>query len=355
MAIRRICILGGTGFVGRHITEKLNTKDCFIRVLTRNREKHRDLLVLPNVDVVEANPNDPMSLSRHLEGMDAVINLVGILNENHPGRKDLPPERRGDFHRIHVELPRLVVNTCAKVGVQRVLHMSALGADPTAPSAYLRSKGLGQEIVRQAGEDSAALGWFTYLDGPKLVWGRGLHVTVFRPSVIFGRGDSLFNRFATLLRRVPLFLPLAKADAKMQPVWVEDVAEAFVKALDNPRTFGQRYDLCGPKVYSLGELVAYARTLIGSRKAVVPLPDWAAYAQAAVLEKLPGHLLTTDNLRSLSVDNTCAGEAFPAVFGIEPSTVEAVVPDYLGKGRSRTERLSRYRHGEGQPGEKQAS
>lgn len=345
MAIRKVCILGGTGFVGRHITEKLNARGIRVRILTRQRERHRDMLVMPNVELIEANPLDPAALSAYLEGMDAVINLVGILNERRTGRKDLPPERRGDFHQLHVELPRLVVNTCAKLGVQRVLHMSALGADPVGPSAYQRSKGLGQEIVRQAGEDSAALGWFTYLNGPKLVWGRGLQITIFRPSIIFGRGDSFFNRFASLLRRIPLFLPLAKPNARLQPVWVEDVAEAYVRALENPRTFGQIYDLCGPKVYTLRELVEYTRSLIGSHKAVLSLPDWMAYAQAGVLEHLPGKLLTGDNLRSLSVDNVCAGESFPAVFGIQPTPVEAVVPTYLGR-KSRTERLSRYRLGE---------
>ncbi|MEK8089924.1 complex I NDUFA9 subunit family protein [Thermithiobacillus plumbiphilus] len=345
MTIRKVCILGGSGFVGRHIAERLDAKGIRVRILTRNRENHRELLVMPNVELVEGNPLDPMTLTKQLEGMDAVINLVGILNERKRGRNDLPPERRGDFHQIHEELPRLVVNTCGKVGVSRVLHMSALGADPTAPSAYLRSKGIGQEIVRQAGEDSAAKGWFTYLDGPKLVWGQGLQVTIFRPSIIFGHGDSFFTRFARLLRRIPMFLPLAKPHARLQPVWVEDVAEAFVRALDNSRTHGQIYDLCGPRSYTLRELVEYTRSVIGSHKAIINLPDWLAYVQANVLERLPGKLMTRDNLHSLSVDNVCEADCFPAFFGIQPEAIETVVPGYLGKGRSRTERLSRIRLG----------
>lgn len=346
MGIGKVCILGGTGFVGRHIAERLNAQGIQVRILTRNPEKHRELLVMPKVELVEGNPLDPMTLSKQLEGMDAVINLVGILNERNRGRNDLPTARRGDFHQIHEELPRLVVNTCAKLGVKRVLHMSALGADPTAPSAYLRSKGVGQEVVRQAGEDSAAGGWFTYLNGPKLVWGSALRVTIFRPAIIFGRGDSFFTRFARLLRRIPLFLPLAKPHARLQPVWVEDVAEAYVRALDNPRTHGQIYDLCGPRSYTLRELVEYARMVIGSHKPIVNLPDWLAYAQASVLERLPGKLMTKDNFHSLSVDSICASDHFPAVFNIQPESIETVVPSYLGKGRSRTERLSRIRQRE---------
>ena len=346
MTIRKVCILGGSGFVGRHIAEKLDAQGIQVRILTRNREQHRELLVMPNVEVLEGNPLDPMTLSKQLEGMDAVINLVGILNERKRGRNDLPPERRGDFHQIHEELPRLVVNTCAKVGVSRVLHMSALGADPTAPSAYLRSKGIGQEIVRQAGEDSAAKGWFTYLNGPKLIWGQALQVTIFRPSIIFGRGDSFFTLFARLLRRIPFVMPLAKPHARLQPVWVENVAEAYVRALDNPHTYGQIYDLCGPRSYTLRELVEYTRTVIGGHKAIINLPDWLAYAQANVLERLPGKLMTKDNFHSLSVDNVCEnGDCFPAVFDIQPESIEAVVPGYLGQGRSRTERLSRIRLG----------
>jgi NADH dehydrogenase len=345
MAIKKVCILGGTGFVGRHLAERLSQKGYSIQILTRNRERYREkLLVLPGVDLIEGDAHNPITLEKHLAGMDAVINLVGILNERHAGRSDYPPERHGDFDRNHIELPRLVANTCAQVGVPRLLHMSALGADPVGPSAYLRSKGIGEEIVRQSGQDSAKLGHFTYLNGPKLVWGRGLKVTIFRPSVIFGEGDSFFNRFAGLLRAIPVVMPLAKAQAKMQPVWVEDVVTAYVRSLDNVATFGQAYDLCGPKVYTLGELVAYTQSLIGTHRAIVPLPDWLADLQAMVLEKLPGQMLTRDNLRSLSVDNICATPGYPSIFGIQPSALEAIVPGYLGTGSNKARRMADLRH-----------
>ncbi|MHB1202177.1 MAG: complex I NDUFA9 subunit family protein [Acidithiobacillus sp.] len=345
MAIKKVCILGGTGFVGRHLAERLSQKGCSVRILTRNRERYREkLLVLPGVDLLEGDAHNPITLEKYFAGMDAVINLVGILNERHVGRSDYPPERHGDFNRNHIELPRLVANTCAQVGVPRLLHMSALGADPVGPSAYLRSKGIGEEIVRQSGEDSAKLGHFTYLNGPKLVWGRGLKVTIFRPSVIFGEGDSFFNRFAGLLRSIPFVMPLAKAQAKMQPVWVEDVVTAFVKSLDNVATFGQAYHLCGPKVYTLGELVAYTQSLIGTHRAIVPLPDWLANLQAMVLEKLPGQLLTRDNLRSLSVDNICTAPGYPSIFGNQPSALEAIVPGYLGTGSNKAGRMADLRH-----------
>ncbi len=345
MPIHRIAILGGTGFVGRHLAERLCQDGHHVRVLTRNRERHReDLLVLPGLELVQTDVHDAAAFEKQIADRDVVINLVGILNERVPGRTDFPPGRHGDFERNHIELPRLVANTCARLGIRRLLHMSALGASPLAPSAYLRSKGIGEEIVRQAGEDSARLGHFAYLDGPKLVWGRGLWVTVFRPSVIFGEGDSFFNRFASLLRRIPGVLPLAQVQARMQPVWVEDVVEAFAKSIDSRSTFGKAYCLCGPKVYTLGELVRYTQTLTGTHRLVVPVCDSLATLQASLLEKLPGKLLTRDNLRSLSVASTCSGSDLEQAFGLKPASVESIVPTYLGRQADRAGRLSEIRN-----------
>ena len=332
---KRIVILGGSGFVGRHLAERLCKEGQQVRILTRNRERHREkLLVLPGLELVQTNVHDPIELERQLKNQDVVINLVGILHERRPGRNDLPPERHGDFEKNHIELPRLVANTCARVGVPRLLHMSALGANPVAPSAYLRSKGIGEEIVRQSGENSAALGYFTYLNGPKLLWGRGLHVTSFRPSVIFGDGDSFFNQFAQLLRSVPFFIPLAKAQAKLQPVWVEDVVSAFVQAMDDPKTYGKSYDLCGPKIYTLAEILRYTQSLIGKHQAIIPLCDLLATIQAMVFERLPGKIITRDNLLSLSVDNVCQQNDLLHAFGIEATAMESIVPDYIGGGRA---------------------
>lgn len=187
MNIKTVCVLGGSGFVGQHVVHLLAEKGYRVRVLTRKRERAKGLIVLPTVDVIEADVFDPTVLSRHFAGVDAVINLVGVLHESRPGRVDKPQARRGSFHQAHVELPRLALHACAEHGVKRFLHMSALGADPTSRSAYQRSKGVGEALVREASmAHSENERW--YLDGPKFVRGMGMQVTIFRPSVIFGRG-----------------------------------------------------------------------------------------------------------------------------------------------------------------------
>lgn len=298
MNIKKVCVLGGSGYVGTHLVNKLGMAGCSVKVLTRTREHAKTIMVLPNVEVVEANIFDPVDLNRHFAGMDAVINLVGILNETRPG----------GFQQAHVELPRKVVQACAATGVKRLLHMSALQADPNGPSAYLRSKGLGQAAV--------------------LEQGNGLAVTVFRPSVIFGREDSFLNMFAALLKITPLF-PLACPDAKFQPVFVEDVAQAFVASLRNPATFGQSYDLCGPQIYTLRELVELVGSMTGSKSRVVGLNPRLSYLQAWMMEWKPGRkLMTRDNYNSMQVDSVCKCE-FPRILDIRPSSVEAVAPLYL--------------------------
>lgn len=298
MNIKKVCVLGGSGYVGTHLVNKLCMAGYAVRVLTRTREHAKSVMVLPGVEVVEANIFEPVELNRHFAGMDAVINLVGILNENKPG----------GFQEVHVELPRKIVQACAAAGVKRLLHMSALQADPSGPSAYLRSKGQGQAVV--------------------LEQGNALAVTVFRPSVIFGQEDSFLNMFASLLKITPL-LPLASPDAKFQPVFVEDVAQAFVASLGNPATFGQSYDLCGPKVYTLRELVELVGSITGSKSRIVGLCPRLSYLQAWMMEWKPGKkLITRDNYYSMQLDSVCNCE-FPRVFDVKPSSVEAVAPLYL--------------------------
>ena len=342
MGIDRVCVLGGSGFVGRHIVHSLHNHGYRARVITRDVARNRDLRVLPGVEVVEGSPLSPADLDRHFADADAVINLVGILAEKKASRKDDPPQRRGDFHTVHVELPRQVAKACRRAGIHRLLHMSANGADPLAPSVYLQSKALGARVVLEAGGSGEEHGDMAWLDGPKLTRGQDLAVTVFEPSIVFGQGDSFFTRFAKLLRRIPLAFPLAGGDTRFAPVWVEDVAEAFVRSLEDTRTFGRTYPLCGPHEYAFADLLRMVADLEGVSRRVWPLPRWLGWVQAFVLEHLPGKLMTRDQLRSLQVDNTCS-EPFPAVFGIEPQPVEAVVPSYIGPGEYARDALYQYR------------
>jgi len=295
----RIVVLGGAGFIGHRLCERLAAGGHAVRILTRHRERHRDLLVLPTAQVVEADIHQPAVLRREFEGQDAVVNLVGILNES--GRQT--------FERVHAELPGKVVQACRQAGVGRLLHMSALGASPNAPSRYLQSKARGEQLVHEA-------------DGPEL------RVTSFRPSVIYGPGDSFTNRFARLLKQVPAFFPLACADARLQPVYVEDVVHAFTLALDRHATIGQRYALCGPQAYSLGEIVGIIARQLGLRRRIVPLGPALSRLQAEILQFAPGKPFTPDNFRSLGLPSTCES-SFPAIFGITPARFEAILPTYL--------------------------
>ncbi|MGA9854397.1 MAG: complex I NDUFA9 subunit family protein [Gammaproteobacteria bacterium] len=302
MSTTSICILGGSGFVGRHLAARLAQQDVAVKILTRSPARHRQLLVLPRVSLVVANIHDPETLKREFAGCDAVINLVGILNERgHRGR---------GFEQVHVELARKILAACTTAGVPRLLHMSALNAAEDAPSHYLRSKGRAAKRVLES-------------KGP-------LHITVFEPSVIFGPGDSFINRFAALLKMAPGIFPLACPRARFAPVYVGDVVAAFVRCLTLRASFGQRYSLCGPKIYTLRDLVRYTARVMGLHRLVIGLPRPLSWLQAALMEWLPGKPLSLDNYRSLKLDSVCEQNGFGAL-GIEPISLEAVVPSYLGK------------------------
>jgi len=322
MNMQTICVLGGGGFVGHHLISQLVARGYRVRVPARRRESAKHLLVLPTVEVIEADAHDPATLRALFNGVDAVINLVGILHESNPGRTDQPKARRGSFHHAHVELPRKVTQACAETGVRRLLHMSALGADPTSRSAYQRSKGVGEALVMEAGMRHSEDGdW--YLNGPKMVHGHGLDVTVFRPSVIFGPGDSFLTMFADLLKFAPV-VPLAGARARFQPVYVGDVARAFADALPRAETFGQRYNLCGPKVYTLAELVELTARSLGMKRVIVPLGNTLSYTFARLLELKPGKkIMTRDNHYAMLTDNVCP-DGFPEAFG-RPTALEGVL------------------------------
>lgn len=327
MKIERICILGGSGFVGTHLVSLLAARGIEVRVLSHRRELAKELILLPTVEVVEVDVHDACELARQFRGMDAVVNLVGILHEDKVGRVDLPSARRGDFQHVHIELARKVVHACDEAGVHRLLHMSALGADPNSRSAYQRSKGIAEALVREAGmRHREHENW--YLDGPKFIHGYGLNVTLFRPSVIFGRGDSFLSLLARLLKWFPV-MPLGSAASRFAPVHVGDVARAFADSLDRPATYGQTYDLCGPRAYTLRELVEYVGTVIGKRRAIFALGKWPAYFQAWLLEWMPGRkLMTRDNHYAMCTDNVCPGP-WPEVFDFQPTALEAIAPEYL--------------------------
>ena len=313
MNIDSVCILGGTGFVGRHIANRLANTDVRIKVLTSHPERNRHLLPIPNLRLHSANVHDETALRRELADVDAVINLVGVLNDsNKPG---------SGFEAAHVELPDKLVSACRASGVGRLLHMSALGADPEAPSRYQQTKGRGEQRVMAAHGDDLA-------------------VTVFRPSVVFGREDSFLNTFAGMLRVAPVLM-LPTPDARFQPVYVGDVADAFTDALGRRASFGHAYDLCGPEVYSLRELVEYCAATMGLKRRIIGLPDGLSRLQARVLERLPGKLYTYDNYLSSTVDNVCSGNDMDAL-GIHPTGMDAVVPYYLG-GRRQRQRYNDYR------------
>lgn len=313
MKRHHIAILGGSGFVGSNLAARLVRDGHSLRILSRRAERHRDLLVLPDLEIIECNVHDEAALTAALAGCDVVINLVGILNERgHNGK---------GFYRAHVALPQKVVDACRANGITRLLHMSALGADAeNGSSFYQRTKGAGEATVHAAG---------------------GLQVTSFRPSVIFGEEDHFINRFAGLLALTPLLFPLACAEAQFAPVWVGDVVEAYARSIDNPATYGQGYELCGPRRYTLKQLVEFTATTLGLRRRIVALPDWLSRLQAFLLEFAPGKPFSRDNYDSMHTPNICTGP-FPKLFGITPRSIESLAPRYLER-HSRYNRFDRYR------------
>ncbi len=308
MKVRSVCVIGGSGFLGSHVVRQLAARGISVRVPTRRRERAKELIVLPTVDVVNADVHNPATLARLVAGSDAVISMAGIL---HAGRA-------GDFMRVHTELPRKIVDACREGGVRRLLHVSALKAAHDAPSDYLRSKAGGEQQVRVAQAS-------------------GVRTTIFRPSVIFGREDRFLNLFARLAHALPVIL-LACPKARFQPVYVEDVARAIVDSLEMPQTYDQNLDLCGPTAYTLQELVEYVCRLVQLERPILPLNDEMSHLLAGMMEWLPVKLLSRDNTLSMKVDSVCDCP-FPDMFGFLPSPLEAVVPFYLLDNTPR----SRYR------------
>jgi NADH dehydrogenase len=314
--MNKILVIGGAGFVGRHIVARLVGQGLRVTVPTRHRARAGHLILLPTVEVVESDVSNDDALDLLLRDHDAVINLVGILQ----GSRGTPYGR--EFARAHVELPKRIVAGCTRHGVGRYLHMSALGADPQGPSMYQRSKGDGEAAVR-----ASSLDW-----------------TIFQPSVIFGPEDRFLNTFATLAKVFPV-LPIGGADVRFQPVWIGDVAQAFVNALDNRATYRKSYELVGPRVYTLRELVQFAAAASGHPRPVLALPGGIAQLQARMMELAPGEpLMSRDNLDSMKVDNIASRQPYvPAPeLGITPTAMEAEAPRYLSGQTVRT-RLDAFR------------
>jgi uncharacterized protein YbjT (DUF2867 family) len=300
-----VVVFGGTGFIGSHLVARLVQEGARVTVPTRRYENGKHLTFLPGVEVVEADIYDGAVLRTLLAERDAAVNLVGLLHS----RRGVPygPE----FRRAHVELPRMIVDACADEKVARYLHMSALGADRDGPSMYQRSKADGELAARSHPEVAA---------------------TIFRPSVVFGPGDKFLTVFARMQRFLPV-IPLACAGATFQPVYVGDVAEAFTSALRNPKTRHLVFQLGGPQIYTLGELVRLAGRYAHHERPVIELPPALGYLQARLFELLPGTpLLSRDNLDSMKVDNVIdpAIQALTAAtLGIKLTALEAVAPHYL--------------------------
>jgi uncharacterized protein YbjT (DUF2867 family) len=297
MTIRQICVIGGAGFVGSSIVRKLDVAGYQVKVLTRHRERAKHLILLPHVQVQACDINDSIALADALKGCDAVINLVGILHET----------KHSTFESLHHQLPKRIAQLCQDLGIKRLLHMSALQSSETAPSRYLRSKAQGEVAL--------------------CAYHKTIAITIFKPSVIFGRGDQFLNLFASLIKYLPVIL-LAKPEAKFQPIWVEDVATIFVNSLQNDDTYSNSYELAGPTVYSMRELVQKVMKLLSKARPIVGLSDRLSMLQAWVMEWLPVKLITRDNVRSMEVDSV-ASEPIASEIALTLMPIEAVMPEYI--------------------------
>ena len=304
----RVAVLGGTGFVGRSVCEHLvraaGGASLTIVVPTRRAMHGNSVRFLPGVEVRVADVHDDTALARLLSGCDAVVHLVAILHGS-----------AREFEHVHAVLPQRLARACQAVGVRRMVHVSALGVAADAPSNYLRSKAAGEAALKAA----------------------PLDLTILRPSVIFGADDRFLNLFAELQAVFPV-LPLAGQDARFQPVWVEDVAEAIVRCLQRRETIGQTIECAGPEVWTLGDLVRAAGRWSGHERPILPLPMGAGRLQALTMELLPGTpLMSRDNLDSMHVPNVASGN-LPGLetLGIRPSSLASVAPAYLGHSDGRT-------------------
>lgn len=317
--MKNVLVLGGTGFVGRTVCEQLHRLGWRVTVPTRRARNASAVQHLPLVTVLEADVHDEARLTALLRGHDAVVNLVAILHGSEAA-----------FERTHVELPAKLARACEATGVRQLVHISALGVDLNGPSRYQRSKARGEAVLTEAAQRI------------------GLHLSILRPSVIFGAGDRFLNLFAQLQSVFPV-MPLAGASARFQPVWVGDVARAVAHCLqDDAVPQGGRvqvFECAGPQVFTLAELVRIAGRYGSQARPVLPLPMAVGRLQALAMELMPGEpLMSRDNLDAMRVDNVASGQ-LPGLqdLGITPAALEPVAASYLGQqgGRSRLLALRR--------------
>jgi uncharacterized protein YbjT (DUF2867 family) len=301
MRLLSIVVLGGTGFLGTRLAARLIKDGHRVTVLSRDAQQHKHLLVLPGLSLENCDVYQEAQLSERFRGQDVVINLIGILNERGFG---------GDgFRRAHTQLAQNVLQAARFAGVTRLLQVSALKAAIDAPSYYLRTKGEAEKLIR---EQTGGLDW-----------------TIFQPSVMFGPGDSFLNRFARLLAAIPLIFPLAKPNTRFQPVFVDDVVDALLRALHGGASSRQTYQLGGPKIFTLRETVDLVAKLTGRRRWIIALPNFAARLQALIMDFVPGRPFSSDNYRSLKVDSVCSEDGF-ARLGIQPQSMAASARQFLG-------------------------
>jgi uncharacterized protein YbjT (DUF2867 family) len=301
MRLLSIVVLGGTGFLGTRLVARLIKDGHQVTVLSRDREQHKHLLVLPGLTLENCDVYQEAQLSERFRGKDVVVNLIGILNE------------RGfsgaGFRRAHTELMQHILNAARSAGVARLLQVSALKAARGAPSHYLSSKGEAEKLIR---DQNTPLDW-----------------TIFQPSVMFGPGDSFLNRFAKLLAAIPFALPLARPNARLQPVFVDDVVNALRRCLHGGASSHQTYELGGPQVYSLREIVSLVAQLTHHRRWIIGLPGFAGRLQAFIMNFVPGRPFSGDNYRSLTVDSVSSEDGF-ARLGIKPQSMAASARLFLG-------------------------
>ena len=293
-SLGKIIILGGTGFIGSQLSAKLSPLCDKICVLTRNIEANKDLKLIPNLEIIQANVLDERSLNAAFSGSDIVINTIGILNES---------GRDNTFNNLHYELTKKISNAIKLNKVKRYLYISSLNADPRATSQYLITKGLAETYIRDNTNNFC-------------------NTTIFRPSIVFGEDDSFFNKFSTILRFLPVF-PLACPNSKFMPIYVNELTDFMVSTISDNTTYGQKIDVTGPNEYTFRQLIDITLKALKIRRLIIPLNYTLSKLQAVIFQRLPGKLFTLDNFLSLQTDS-CSTKGFKGKLAVED-----IVPGYL--------------------------